>query len=225
MTASTRFRRVSALSALAAVIASSSPVFAQTVAPVTAVEAPAPTPAASTQPELANGALIGATRMPEDRLRAFLANPSSLLTLPGNEVAEQVRLLVGSSKDTLEPVVSPITAETPAPTAFAIGQGLARAARIYLSSDPEYSAAIATRVAEANIKPLTDGFQSITGDVETAAIGATGATGGGGLGGSSLGGAGGVGGGDAGTPSGDASSPFFSRSTTGTTTISVSPSS
>lgn len=186
------------------------------------------------------GCFVGAARLSDEAIGAFLSAPETLLTTNPNggvAMASSVRELAGSSADAL-PKLQGLISQASAPQKSAIGAGLARAARACQRSAPDYAQQIQAFVAGIQSPELVAAFVGALSEVQTAAIG--GATGGA-AGGAGAGGIGNSGAG-AGTenngtdsPSGNSGQQFSFSSgrsvgsvggdTTSTTIFSVSPTS
>lgn len=166
----------------------------------------------------AAGCFVAPARMSDADVRAFLASPQALLVQfasGGLPLSNQVRALVGSSADTLAPILS-LAASANAAQSAAIGAGLGRAARACAATNPEYAALIQETVAASDNTALETAFLAGGNETQTAALGAAG-------GGSPVslgGGASAIGGG--GAPGGGANGSAGGTSATGAGTSSFS---
>jgi hypothetical protein len=165
--------------------------------------------------EHAAGCFLSPAKLGDDNISTFLASPASLNTIYPNggfEMISRIRVLAGSSSETLDPMMALIPQMT-APQKTALGSGLARTARACAALDPTYAQTIQEKVAAANSPEVTTAFLSTLNEVQTAALGPAGAGAGAG------GGAAGVGGGAAGDSSGGAGGDSSVATSSGDFTI------
>ena len=152
----------------------------------------------------APGCFVAPAKLADQQIIDFIANPARLLVdfeSGGLPLSTRVRSLVGSSADTLEPILSLITPNLNQSQLAAIGAGLGRAVRACAPSNLEYATLIQTRIAMLNNDALDTAFMLGSAETQTASIsGAGGGRGGAGGGGgaSGIGNGGTAGGGSAG---------------------------
>jgi len=161
------------------------------------------------------GCFLSPVKLADDDIGAFLASPASLNTVfptGGFEMIARVRVLAGSSAETLDPMMG-LVPQMSAAQKTALGSGLARTARACAAANPEYAQIIQEKVALANSSEVTAAFLSTLNEVQTAALGPAGAGAGAG------GGAAGVGGGQAGDSSGGLGGDSSVATTSGDFTV------
>ncbi|ARM89577.1 hypothetical protein RHEC894_CH03305 [Rhizobium sp. CIAT894] len=121
-------------------------------------------------------ACLGPANLTSVDVSGFTTNPAALLDMSDPLVlSSRVRALVGSSNDTLAPVIEQAKKANAAQMA-AIGSGLGRAANSCQVSDPQFKLAIEKAVAEAasadpNLAPLLAAFAKVLAEGGTAALG------------------------------------------------------
>jgi len=164
--------------------------------------------------EVSAGCFAGPAKLSSAEVTNFTQSPNNLLSefpTAGLPLSSRVRSLVGSSGETLDPVLALVGPATGAQKS-AIGAGLARVAKSCSTVSPEYAQLIQQKVAAANDSALTTAFMQASNEVQTAALGGAGGAGGaagagaaGLAGGGSINGSTGSTGGDSSTASGDSS--------------------
>ena len=162
----------------------------------------------------AAGCFLSPVKLGDENISTFLASPTSLNTIyptGGFEMISRVRVLAGSSSETLDPMIGLIPQMT-VPQKTALGSGLARTARSCAAVDPTYAQVIQEKVAAANSPEVTAAFLSTLNEVQTAALGPAGA-------GAAGGSAAGVAGGAAGDSSGGTTADSSVATTSGDFTI------
>ncbi|WP_271023501.1 hypothetical protein [Rhizobium sp. RCAM05973] len=125
----------------------------------------------------AAGCFLSPVKLGDENISTFLASPASLNTIyptGGFEMISRVRVLAGSSSETLDPMIGLIPQMT-VPQKTALGSGLARTARACAAVDPTYAQVIQEKVAAANSPEVTAAFLSTLNEVQTAALGPAGA--------------------------------------------------
>ncbi|WP_179874210.1 sugar transporter [Rhizobium sp. L43] len=121
-------------------------------------------------------ACLGPASLTTVDVSGFTANPAALLDMSDPLVlSSRVRALVGSSNDTLSPVIEQAK-KANATQMAAIGAGLGRAANSCQVTDPQFKLAIEKAVAEAasadpNLAPLLAAFAKVLAEGGTAALG------------------------------------------------------
>ncbi|MCV9941490.1 MULTISPECIES: sugar transporter [Rhizobium] len=121
-------------------------------------------------------ACLGPANLTSVDVSGFTASPAVLLDMSDPLVlSSRVRALVGSSNDTLLPVIEQAKKASAAQMA-AIGSGLGRAANSCQVTDPQFKLAIEKAVAEAasanpNLAPLLAAFAKVLAEGGTAALG------------------------------------------------------
>jgi hypothetical protein len=136
--------------------------------------APGASPPTSGTP--AAGCLVAPASLSDSLVQAFLSSPPALLTefpTGGIGLSNRVRSLVGTSGNTLDPIVGLVGQASQSQVA-ALGAGLARAAGACVAVNPDLAVRIQEAVAATDNAAFQAAFEGATPEVETAALGAAG---------------------------------------------------
>jgi hypothetical protein len=133
------------------------------------------------QPAAAQGAscLLSPAKLSEDAVKAFLDQPSELLSVHANGgpvMSRSVRRLAGSDLSTVSQLIE-LAKKADLVQVVAIGVGLAEAAAICKLTDPKLAEAIADQVNQAGIPALASAFAAGTTTFEVVEVGGTRAAG------------------------------------------------